>query len=148
MRAAHRLRQLINVVNLSTPLGLITALVGGARLQSGPDGLILARGYRRRLPSAPAFTVGNVILLRLDDAQLARRPRLLHHESRHASQYAVCFGVLMPFLYAVAAAWSWIRCRDFATHNFFERQAGLADGGYLGRGHGASERVGTLDGPA
>jgi hypothetical protein len=68
--------------------------------------------------------------VKIDDAQLARRPRLLAHEAKHASQYAVCLGVVMPLLYLVAAAWSWIRCRDFATHNVFERHAGLADGGY------------------
>jgi hypothetical protein len=34
-------------------------------------------------------------------------------------------------LYFLAAGWSWLRCRDFAWHNAFERLAGLADGGYV-----------------
>ena len=124
-----RLRQVANLVNLSTPLGLLLAVAGRARLSRGPDGLVLARGFR--LPArAPAFTVGNVVLLRLDDDALARRPRLLVHESRHATQYAWCLGPVFLPLYAVAAAWSWLRWRDPARGNVFERLAGLADGGY------------------
>ena len=90
----------------------------------GHDGLILARGYRLRVPSAPAFTVGNVVLLRIDDDALARRPRLLVHEARHATQYAWCVGLVMLPLYGLAAAWSWLRCRNPATYNVFERLAG------------------------
>ena len=130
MRPALRLRQVANLANLSTPLGLLLAVAGRARLTRGPEGLLLARGYRLTVPPAPAFTVGNVVLLRLDEAALARRPRLLAHESRHATQYAWCLGPGLLPLYAVAAAWSWLRCRDFATRNVFERRAGLADGGY------------------
>lgn len=130
MRAALVLRQVLNLVNLSTPLGLLVAAVGRARLGKGPDGLLLARGYRLGVPSAPAFTIGNVVLLRLDNEALARRPRLLVHEGRHATQYAWCIGPVMLPLYGLAAAWSYLRCRDFATHNLFERAAGLADGGY------------------
>lgn len=129
MRPAIRLRQVANLVNLSTPLGLLLALAGRSRFSRGPDGLVLARGFR--LPvRAPALTVGNVVLLRLDDAALAGRPRLLLHESRHATQYAWCLGPGLLPLYAVAAAWSWLRWRDPATGNVFERLAGLADGGY------------------
>lgn len=130
MRAGLRVRQVANWVNLSTPIGLLVAAAGRARVAPGPDGLMLARGYRLRVPSAPAFTVGNVVLLRIDDATLARRPRLLVHEARHATQYAWCVGPVMLPLYGLAAAWSWLRCRDPATHNLFERLAGLADGGY------------------
>lgn len=122
-----------NLVNLSTPLGALVALAGRATLTRGPDGLILARGYRLRVPAAAAFTVGNVILLRLDDAALTRRPLLVTHESRHATQYAWCIGPVLLPLYFAAAAWSWLRCRDFATYNVFERLAGLADGGYRDR---------------
>jgi hypothetical protein len=132
VEARWRLRQLVNVVNLSTPLGLLLALAGRAPVRRGPDGLLLAHAVR--LPArAPAFTVGNVVLLRLDDAALARRPRLLAHEARHATQYACCVGPLMLPLYGLAAAWSWLRCRDPSSYNVFEVRAGLDDGGYANR---------------
>jgi hypothetical protein len=130
VRTGLRVRQVANWVNLSTPLGLLAAAVGRARVTRGHDGLILARGYRLRVPSAPAFTVGNVVLIRIEDDALARRPRLLVHEARHATQYAWCVGLVMLPLYGLAAAWSWLRCRNPATYNVFERLAGLADGGY------------------
>jgi hypothetical protein len=135
MRARHRLRQVANLANLSTPLGLVVAAVGGARARSARNGLVVARGYRLPLPSAPAFTVGNVVLLRTSPRP-GRDPvgsipvPLLCHEERHATQYAWFGGVLMPVLYAGAAAWSWLRTGDPFTGNAFERAAGLADGGY------------------
>jgi hypothetical protein len=130
VRAALRTRQLVNWVNLSTPLGLLVAVVGRARVHRAHDGLLIARGFRLPLKTAPAFTLGNVVVLRIDDETLARRPRLLVHEARHATQYAWCLGPLMLPLYLVAAAWSWLRRGDPATSNVFERLAGLEDGGY------------------
>lgn len=133
------MRRVVNVVNLSTPLGLLVALAGRARIASGPDGLLVARGFRLRVP-APAFTVGNVVIVRgPDDRQgpyddvLARRPTLLAHESRHATQYACCLGPVLVPLYALAALWSMVRCGDPASYNVFEVRAGLADGGYADR---------------
>jgi hypothetical protein len=128
-----RLRQVANWLNLSTPLGLLVARLARARTEDGPEGLVLARGSRLRVPAAPAFTVGNVVLIRVDDTVLARRPRLLVHESRHATQYAFCAGPLLIPLYGLAAVWSWLRVGDPATGNVFERRAGLADGGYRRR---------------
>jgi hypothetical protein len=140
VEARWRVRQVANVVNLSTPLGLALALAGRGTLRRGPDGLLLAHAVR--LPArAPAFTVGNVVLLRLDDAALARRPRLLVHEARHATQYACCVGPLMLPLYGLAAAWSWLRCRDPSSYNIFEVRAGLADGGYPERRRRSEERA-------
>lgn len=129
MRAAHRLRQVANLVNLSTLLGLLVAVLGGARPARGPHGLLLAAGYRLPVPPAPAFTVGNVVVVRRD-VDLADRPGLLAHEDRHATQYAWCVGPLMLPLYGLAAAWSWLRSRDAAAYNVFELLAGLEDGGY------------------
>ena len=106
MRAVHVVRLVMNGVNLSTPLGLTVAVAGRARLRWGPDGLVLATGFRIRT-HAPAFTVGNVVVMRLDEAALARRPRLLAHEGRHATQYVFCLGLPMLPLYDVAAGWSW-----------------------------------------
>jgi hypothetical protein len=125
----HRVRALANALNLSTALGLLVATVGGARVRRGPDGLLLAIGYRLRVPPAPAFTLGNVIMAR--DANIfERRPALLDHEARHATQYAFCIGLPMVLLYLLASAWSWARCGNPAAYNVFERRAGLADGGY------------------
>ena len=132
MEARWRVRQVVNVVNLSTPLGLLLGLVGRARFERGPDGLVLGKGFRIKV-RAPAFTLGNVVLIRLDDAALARRPTLLVHEARHATQYACCIGPVMLPLYLLAAAWSLLRCGDPASYNTFEVRAGLADGGYADR---------------
>lgn len=133
MQRAHRIRQVVNWLNLSTPLGLAVGVVGQARFEPGPDGLIIARAYRLPVPPAPAFALGNVVLLRIDGDRLARRPRLLDHEARHATQYAWCLGPVMLVLYAVAAAWSWLLTGDPASRNVFELHAGLADGGYTQR---------------
>jgi hypothetical protein len=133
VKPAHRLRAVANAINLSTLLGLIIGVVGRARLGWGPDGLVLGYGYRIPLPPAPAFTLGNVVLFRAAPEILERRPSLLVHESRHATQYACCLGPVMLVLYAFAAGWSWMRTGDPASRNVFERRAGLLDGGYQER---------------
>ncbi|MEZ0073515.1 hypothetical protein [Planotetraspora sp. GP83] len=124
----HRARQVINYVNLSTPLGLLIALIGGARPRRGGRGLILAHGYRIPFPVAGAFTVGNVILTRHDEGYLTGR--LLDHESRHATQWAACVGLPMLVLYVLAVGLSYAVCGDHASWNPFERLADLEDGGY------------------
>lgn len=127
MTSRYLLRGVGNVCNLSTPTGLLIALLGSCRLRLGPRGLITAEGYRPRFPFASAFTVGNVILIRtrLSDCP----PGLLDHEEAHSWQYLVAGPFFLP-LYALASAWSWLRSGDRAAYNFFERQAGLARGGY------------------
>lgn len=125
-----RVRQVLNGLNLSTALGLAVGAAGRSRFRRGPRGLVLATGYRLRVPPAAAFTVGNVVLTRHDEEWLTRHPRLLAHEERHSTQYAACLGLPMLPLYFVAAGWSYLRGRDFASHNVFERRAGLDDGGY------------------
>ncbi len=135
MLAAHRARALANWVNLSTPAGLLVARVGGATLRGGRRGLMVGHGYRLPVPPAPAFTVGNVVLLRRE-LPSGRDPigsipvPLLAHEEGHATQYALFGGVLMPVLYLGAAGWSWVRTGDFFSRNPFERGAGLVSGGY------------------
>jgi len=130
--ATAALRATANMVNLSTPLGLLIALVGRARLSGGPDGLLLAEHYRLSLPKAGAFTVGNVVIVpggRLADLE-QRRPGTTAHEAVHAWQWCYCLG--LPFLagYAVASGWSWLRTGHPAAANFFEYSADLARGGY------------------
>jgi hypothetical protein len=125
------------MVTLATPLGLLLARLGHARLRPGPRGTIVAAGYRARFPAprASAVTIGDVVLLRLDDATLSRRPLLLAHEARHSSQWASLLGVVgFPALYGLASLWSWLRCRNMALHNVFEVRAGLVDGGYMAPG--------------
>jgi len=129
-----RLRRVVNVVTLGTPLGLLLARTGSAKVVRGPRGLLLALNYRSPVPAprAPAVTVGDVVLLRMDADQLARRPSLLVHEGRHAVQWACWLGPL-PFIpaYLLASAWSWVLCRNFALRNTFEVRAGLVAGGYV-----------------
>jgi len=126
-------RRVANLVNLSTPLGLALAVTGRATLARGPHGTIIAYGYRSKVPAprAPAVTVGDVVLLRLDADALARRPHLLDHETRHCTQWAWFLGVIgfIP-AYLIGSVWSWWRVRDFAVANPFEVHAGLVAGGY------------------
>jgi hypothetical protein len=126
MRAGLRARQLVNLANGSTLAGLGVAALGGARVARSADGLFLGTSYRLPVPPAPAFCLGNVIVTRLDGLT----PALFRHEARHATQYAWCGGVVMVPLYLAAAAVSWTLTGDFGACNVFERQAGLADGGY------------------
>ncbi|MGR6914678.1 hypothetical protein ACU635_10550 [[Actinomadura] parvosata] len=126
MNRRFRFRRAVNYVNLSTPLGLLIAIVGGASKVPGPDGLILAFGYRYRFPIAGAFTVGNVVLTRRDTLD----DRLVLHEGRHATQWAWCLGLPMLPLYLLAMLGSVIVCGHQASYNVFERLAGLDDGGY------------------
>ena len=123
-------KAVLNLLNLSTPLGVLLALLGHCRFRRGPRGLLLASDYRLPLPAAPAFTVGNVVISPRAAAYVEERPALLGHEERHSWQYAACLGVPMVPLYLLASAWSYARGGDFGVHNVFERHAGLAAGGY------------------
>ena len=132
MRASHRLRLGLNLVNGSTLSGLAVARLGRARLSaSGRGGLLTGTGYRLPVPSAPAFTLGNVIITRR--SWIDADSDLFRHEARHATQYAWCGGLLMLPLYFAAAGGSWLLSGDVGAWNPFERLAGLADGGYRDR---------------
>ncbi|MEU5884049.1 hypothetical protein [Spirillospora sp. NPDC047279] len=132
MTPACRFRQIVNVVNLSTPLGLVLVATGTRRpgLRRGPDGLLVAGGYRLPLPIARAFTCGNVVLSRGTSGELLDDSRLLRHEGRHATQYAYCLGPVMIVMYLACAGVSMVLCGDHSSFNPFERLAGLDDGGY------------------
>lgn len=137
LRIGDRVRRAVNLATLATPTGLLLARLGHASVRPGPRGTLVAHGYRSRFPAprAAAVTIGDVILIRLDDDRLARRPALLEHEARHAAQWACALGLIgFPLAYAVAAAWSWARFGDAALGNVFERGAGLVSGGYLPAG--------------
>jgi len=124
----------VNWLNLGTPLGLLVALAGRAQIRRGPHGLLIATGYRWRIPPVRgrAITIGDVVLLGLDAEALARRPDLLRHEARHSAQYARWLGPI-GFLpaYALASLWSWCRTGHPALRNHFETKAGLKHGGYI-----------------
>lgn len=120
-----------NIVNLTTLLGLLVAAIGRARIRRGPRGLWLAEGYRIPFPVAGAFTIGSVITTPTTFAERLRGlPHLLRHEERHTWQYLCCLGLPFYILYLVMMGWSVLRTGDRAARNAFERQAGLADGGY------------------
>ena len=116
----------MNALTLSTVVGLALARASGARIESGPDGLVLATAARRGLLRADAFTVGNVVVT----TRPALDPQLLAHEARHATQWAWCVVLFLP-LYAAAMAWSWALTGDRWSRNWFERDAGLAAGSYV-----------------
>lgn len=128
---ADHLRRLLNWLNLSTLLGLALAWAGRCRLSRGPNRLILAEHYRFSFPVARAFTVGNVVITSSTFSELeARFPRILDHETKHATQWAACWGLPFLPLYLLAMGWSWVRSGDRASHNVFEVAAGLRSGGY------------------
>jgi hypothetical protein len=131
LRPRYRVRLAVNLLNGSTLAGLGAAKAGGARLARLPDGLLVGTAYRLPVPSAPAFTLGNVIITRR--AVLEPLAPLLRHEARHSTQYAWCGGLLMLPLYFAAAGVSWLVSGDFGAWNVFERGAGLADGNYTAR---------------
>lgn len=124
-------RNIGNVANASTPLGLIVALAGGGRLRL-IHGLVVADRVSLPAVTASAVTIGSVVLVpgRSLEQASTRIPGLLEHENHHAYQWAYCFGVPFAPLYAAAAAWSWLRSGNRASANVFERQAGLSLGGY------------------
>ncbi|WP_154795909.1 hypothetical protein [Occultella kanbiaonis] len=127
-----RTRHVANWANLSTALGLGVATAGGATIRRGPQLLYLAEHYRWHFPTGGAFTVGDVVISRHDISKLtARNPTLLRHEERHSRQWMACLGLPFIPLYLLSMGWSWLRTGDRAARCFFERNAGLADGGYL-----------------
>jgi len=127
----QRLRQAANLANGTTLLGLAVARAAGTAVSKGPRGLVIASSYRWRIPYAGAFTLGSVVICRIRTEELTSNPALLGHEEKHCSQYAYCLGLPFLPLYFLAAGWSQLRTGNPASENFFERQAGLAAGGYI-----------------
>jgi hypothetical protein len=141
MTSGQRLRQVANILNGSTLLGLLIAGCAGTDIRPGPRGLLIAGRYRWRLPFAAAFTVGNVVLFRAGQEAARANPVLLGHEERHSTQYAWCLGLPFLPLYFIAAGWSLWRTGNPGSANFFERQAGLEAGGYPRSGPRAVPRT-------
>lgn len=133
MTSGQRLRQIANVLNATTLLGLLLARCARTAVRTGPRGLLIATGYHWHLPFAQAFTVGNVVLFRAAPAEALANPALLRHEEQHSSQYAWCLGLPFLPLYFLAAGWSQLRTGNPGSANVFERLAGLEAGGYVDR---------------
>jgi hypothetical protein len=134
MRIVPVVRTVLTAVNGTTLVGLAIAAASRARVHRGPGGVLVASGYRFRLPRQSCFTVGSVILTRKPADWLldpARRD-LLGHETQHANQYAVLGPLFWP-AYWLACGWSYALTGSYGGHNFFERHAGLAAGGYRDR---------------
>ncbi|GAA2647482.1 hypothetical protein [Paractinoplanes durhamensis] len=126
-----RAHTVLTAVNGTTGLGLLIALAGGARIRRGRDGVLVAEGYRRRLPPATCFTVGSVVMCRRSAEWLLAEERsaLFAHESHHRGQYAVLGPLFWPAYWA-ACGWSWAATGSWGARNFFEKRAGLHAGGY------------------
>lgn len=134
MNQLRTVRNVANAVNLSTPLGLILATVGKGKLRR-VGSLLVAEHVQLPMVNASAMTVGSVVLVlgrSLEEAE-AGIPDLMRHEEEHAWQWSACLGLPFIVLYFAAAGWSMLRCGDRASANPFERQAGLAIGGYQER---------------
>jgi hypothetical protein len=127
----HLARTVLTAVNGTTGAGLLVALAGGAKIRRGRHGVLIAEGYRRKVPPATCFTVGSVIMTRRTAEWLLadERAELFGHESRHAGQYAVLGPLFWP-AYWTACGYSYATTGSWGARNLFERLAGLRAGGY------------------
>ncbi|WP_433298654.1 hypothetical protein ACQP2F_44060 [Actinoplanes sp. CA-030573] len=127
----HHVRTVVTAANATTAVGLLVAVLGGARVRRGRDGILIGEGYRRKAPPATCFTVGSVIMCRHSAEWLLadERADLFGHESRHAGQYAWLGPFFWP-AYWTACLWSYAATGSWGARNLFERRAGLTAGGY------------------
>jgi hypothetical protein len=124
-------RTTLTAINGTTLVGLLIAAGTGAKVRRAPGGILIAEGYSAKLPKQTCFTVGSVILTRRT-AEWLRHERhvgLLAHESRHAAQYAVLGPLFWP-AYWLACGYSYAMTGSYGVRNLFEKNAGLAAGGY------------------
>ncbi|GAA1598419.1 hypothetical protein [Actinoplanes couchii] len=134
MKAWHRTRTALTAVNGTTLAGLLVATATGTRIRRGRHGVLIAENYRFRFPAGTCFTVGSVIITKrsaewLLDESDDRRVRLFTHECRHAGQYAFLGPLFWP-AYWLACGWSYTLTTSYGVRNWFEKNAGLADGAY------------------
>ena len=122
-----------NFVNLSTPVGLAVARIGSATIRRGPARPVPGRGlplqipYRGRIHDRQCDHHERHVGCDVAD----KYPHLIQHEEGHTWQYLYCLGLPYYIPYVVFMGWSVLRTGDRAARNFFERQAGLAIGGYV-----------------
>ena len=135
MRPGAALRSTLTAINGTTLIGLAIAKAGGAKLRRGPGGgVLIAEGYRLRVPKQNCFTMGSVILTRRTADWLLHdnHVELLGHETKHVFQYAILGPLFWP-AYWLACGWSYARTGTYGLRNVFERHAGLEAGGYKPR---------------
>jgi hypothetical protein len=127
-------RALLTLANGTTGAGVLVALAGRAKIRRGRDGVLIAEGYRWRIPPATCFTIGSVVLTKKSaEWLLAEEQRALFgHEHRHTRQYAWLGPLFWP-AYWGACGWSYALTGSYGARNAFERHAGLAGGGYAER---------------
>jgi hypothetical protein len=118
-RGAHVLRFVINLP-VTVP-ALFWGMLHGGSPQLHP-GLFISCGGMSGGYVKGGTTYGSVWLF--GDLM---SPERLRHESKHATQWALCTPVLFPPLYLLAE----LAGRRDPCRNVFERWANLADGGYL-----------------
>jgi hypothetical protein len=131
VRQIHLVRTLLTAANGTTGAGLLLAVATGAKIRRGRNGVLIAEGYRRKVPPASCFTVGSVVFTRKEAEWLLapERAELFGHESRHAGQYAVLGPVFFPAYWAFCG-WSYALTGTYGARNLLERDAGLTAGGY------------------
>jgi hypothetical protein len=134
MRVWPTTRAALTWLNGTTLLGLALSAAARTPLRRAPGGVMIAEGYRWRVPQQKCFTLGGVIFTRqaADWLLSTDRQELLGHETRHVGQYAVLGPLFLP-AYAAASAWSWLATGGYGARNLFERHAGLTAGGYRDR---------------
>ncbi|MEJ3743355.1 hypothetical protein WEI85_08720 [Actinomycetes bacterium KLBMP 9797] len=127
-------RTALTWVNGTSLAGIAICAIARIRPVRAPGGVLIAPGYRLRVPRQSCFTVGTVVFTRRTAEWLLapERAELFGHETRHVGQYAVLGPLFWP-LYAAASGWSYLLTRSYGYRNAFERHAGLAAGGYRER---------------
>jgi hypothetical protein len=131
MASTRRLRTIVTWINGTTLAGLALAVAARTTRVRGPAGVIVAGGYRMRVPKQKCFTVGSVILTRQPADWLLHpdRANLLGHEMRHIGQYAALGPLFWPAYWAMCG-YSYLLTGSYGGRNTFERRAGLLAGGY------------------
>jgi hypothetical protein len=131
MRVWPVVRSTLTWINGTSLAAVVLSVVTRTPLVRGPGGVLVAAGYRLRVPRQSCFTVGTVVFTRRTADWLLHpdRAALLGHETRHVAQYAV-LGPIFWLAYALASGWSYLVTGSYGCRNVFERHAGLAAGGY------------------
>ncbi|MCW6004935.1 hypothetical protein K1W54_10115 [Micromonospora sp. CPCC 205371] len=131
MPAWPLIRSTLTWINGTSLAAVLICAATRTRLTRASGGVLVAHGYRLKVPRQSCFTVGTVVFTKRPAEWLLapERAELLRHETRHVAQYAV-LGPVFWLAYAAASGWSYLLTGAYGSRNFFERHAGLAAGGY------------------